>query len=209
MRQSGGKSMRFLWGLLISVFACHAPAVAPGAESLPRSVLYLDQNDPGEPIAVGMSAAFRSIMNPGGDANITVYAENLDLIRSPGPLHQERLKTYLREKYRDRPIGVIVAMGTMALPFMLRVRAELWSEVPAVFAAGLPAETKIPPGVTGLDRRQTLRASVSLAQALMPSVKRIALVGDVPKRIGDDMRARFTEEIPALAAEVETIDLRG
>ena len=204
-----GRSMRFLWGLLISVFACHAPAVAPGAELLPRSVLYLDQNDPGEPIAVGMSAAFRVTVNPGGGQNVTIYAENLDLIRSTGPRHEEVLKTYLRDKYRDRPIGVIVAMGTVALPFMLRVRAELWPEVPAVFAAGLPAETKIPAGVTGLDRRQTLRASVSLARALTPGVKRIALVGDVPERIGDDMRARFNEEIPALAAEVEIIDLRG
>jgi signal transduction histidine kinase len=203
------RAARLPWRLFVCLVACIAPALCPGAELLPRSVLYLDQNDPGEPIAVGMSAAFRSTINPGGDANITIYAENLDLIRSPGPRHQEGLKTYLREKYRDRPIGVIVAMGTMALPFMLRVRAELWSEVPAVFAAGLSAETKIPPGVTGLDRRQTLRATVSLARALMPGVKRIALVGDVPKRIGDDMRARFNEEVPALAAEVETIDLRG
>jgi signal transduction histidine kinase len=81
--------------------------------------------------------------------------------------------------------------------------------VPAVFAAGVRAETKIPRGVTGLDRRQTLRASVNLARALMPGLKRIALAGDVPGSIGDDMRARFNEEIPALAAEVEIIDLRG
>jgi signal transduction histidine kinase len=204
-----GKATRSLRGFVICLFACVAPAVAPGAESVPRSVLYLDQNHPGLAFAASISTAFRSIVNPGSGENIAFYAENLDLIRSPGPRHQEVLKTYLREKYRDRPIGVIVAMGTAALPFMLRVRAELWPEVPAVFAAAIPPETPIPPGVTGLDRRQTLRASVSLARALMPGLKRIALVGDVPGPIGDYMRARFNEEIPALAAEVEIIDLRG
>jgi hypothetical protein len=171
-----------LRGFVICLFACVAPAVAPGAESVPRSVLYLDQNHPGLAFAASISTAFRSIVNPGSGENIAFYAENLDLIRSPGPRHQEVLKTYLREKYRDRPIGVIVAMGTAALPFMLRVRAELWPEVPAVFAAAIPPETPIPPGVTGLDRRQTLRASVSLARALMPGLKRIALVVTCPGR---------------------------
>jgi signal transduction histidine kinase len=197
-----------LWGFVIGVCACVAPAVALGAESLPRSVLYLDQNDPGEPFGAGMSAAFRATVNAGSSEHVAIYAENLDLIRSPGPRHEEVLKTYLREKYRDRPIGLIVSTGTAALPFMLRVRAELWPEVPAVFVAGpIASEREIPPGVTGLVRRQTLRGSVNLARALMPGLKRIALVGDVPG--AQNIRAGFTGEIPALAAELEIIDLRG
>jgi signal transduction histidine kinase len=200
-------SQRALRGLLFCVFACLASPVASGAESLPRSVLYLDQNDPGEPFAAGMSAAFRSIMNPGSDANVTIYAENLDLIRSPGPHYEALITAYLGEKYRHRPIGVIAAMGTAALSLMLHSRAELWPEVPVVFAGGIPPETKIPPGVTGLVRRQTLRSSVNLARALVPGLKRIALVGDVP--LLHLVRGGFSDEIPALAAEVEIIDLRG
>ena len=199
-----------LSGFVVCIFVCVAPGASPAAESLPRSVLYLDQNHPGLAFAAAISAVFQSTLHhPGSGEDVAIYAENLDLIRSPGPRHEEVLKTYLREKYRDRPIGVIVAMGTAALPFMLRVRAELWPEVPAVFAAWIPPETKIPPGVTGLIRQQTLRTSVDLTQALMPGLKRIALVGDVPGPIGDHMRARFNEEIPALAAEVEIVDLRG
>jgi signal transduction histidine kinase len=196
-----------LGGFFIYVLACATPVVAAGADSLPRSVLYLDQDDPGLAFAAGISAAFRSTLHADSGENITIYAENLDLIRSPGPRHEEILKTYLREKYRDRPIGVIVAIGTAALPFMLRVRAELWPEVPAVFAGWIAPETKIPPGVTGLVRQQTLRGSVNLARALMPSLSRIALVGDVPKP--HYTRARFDDEIPALSAEVQIIDLRG
>ena len=196
-----------MWGLVFSVFACVAPTVARGVEPLPRSVLYLDQNDPGEPIAVDMSAAFRSIINPGYDKNVTIYAESLDLIRWPGPRYEAVIKTYLREKYRDRPIGVVVAMGPSALLLTLGLRAELWPEVPAVFVASIPPGTKIPPGVTGLVRQQTLRSSANLARMLMPGLKGIALVGDVP--LPQHVRAGFNDEIPALAAEVEIIDLRG
>jgi signal transduction histidine kinase len=205
--ESGRVSIPFLWGFVVCVLTCGAPAVARGAESLPRSVLYLDQNDPGEPFAAGVAAAFRSTANAGGGERIAIYAENLDLLRSPGPRYEEVLKTYLRDKFRDRPIGVIVAMGSAGLPFMLRTRAELWPEVPAIFYGGTTPETKIPPGVTGLVRRQTLRASATLARALMPGLKRLALVGDVPKP--HFVRAGFTQEIPVLAAEVEIIDLRG
>ena len=170
-------------------------------------MLYLDQDDPGLAFAASISSVFRSTVNAGSGENITIYSENLDIIRSPSPRHEAVLRTYLRDKYRDRPIGVIVAVGPSTLPFMLRVRAELWPEVPAIFTSGTGAETKIPPGVTGLIRRQTLRASVDLSRTLMPSLKRIALVGDVPRP--HYIRARFNEEIPALAAEVEIIDLRG
>jgi signal transduction histidine kinase len=154
-----------------------------------------------------MSAAFRSTINPGSGGNVTIYAENLDLIRSPGPRFEALITTYLREKYRDRPVGVIVAMGPSSLALLLRSRAELWPEVPVIFVASIPVGTKIPPGVTGLVRRQTLRSSVNLARTLRPSLRRLALVGDVPQPHW--VRAGFGAEIPALAPEVEIIDLRG
>jgi signal transduction histidine kinase len=81
--------------------------------------------------------------------------------------------------------------------------------VPAIFVANpeAAAEAQIRPGVTGLVRRQPLRNSVNAVRALVPSVRRIALVGDVPRR--EYQRARFKEEIPSLAAGVEIIDLTG
>ena len=51
--------------LIAALLTCAAPAVALCAESLPRSVLYLDENDPGLPFAIGISAAFRTTVNTG------------------------------------------------------------------------------------------------------------------------------------------------
>jgi hypothetical protein len=69
---------------------------------LPRSVLYLDENDPGLPFAIGISAAFRTTVNTGSADRVAVFAENLDLVRSTGPRHDEILKTYLRESATGR-----------------------------------------------------------------------------------------------------------
>jgi ABC-type uncharacterized transport system substrate-binding protein len=134
--------------------------------------------------------------------------QTLDLIRSSGSGYNEVLKTYLREKYRDIPIGVIVGPGTAALRFMLPARAEIWPKVPAIFVSNpeAAAEAQNLQGVTGLVRRQPLQDSVRAAQALMPGLKSIALVGDVPRQ--QYQRARFKEEITALA-DVEIIDLTG
>ena len=202
--------MHFVWRLAILLMVGLAPSASFAREPLPRSVLYLDENDPGLPFAQGISAAFRAALNARSAERIAVYAENLDLVRSSGPRYEEILKTYLREKYRDRPIGVITTIGPAALTFMLRARPQLWPDVPAIFASVDPetaAQVQIPVGVTGLVRRQTVRDSVSVARALMPNLKRIALVGDRLER--QNFRRHFEEEIPLLAAEVEIIDLTG
>ena len=198
---------RLVWGVVSCFVACIAPAVTRGAESLPRSVLFLDHNDPGEPFGEGMSAAFRTTISASSREHIAIYAETLDLIRYSGPQYEETVKTYLRGKYRDVRIGVVVGPGTAALRFILHARTEMWPEAPVIFVSNpaAAAEAGNFPGVTGLVRRQPLQASVSTAQALIPSLKYIALLGDVPRQ--DYQRARFKEEIAALAG-VETIDLQ-
>jgi signal transduction histidine kinase len=140
--------------------------------------------------------------------HIAIYAETLDLIRYRGERYNNTLKTYLREKYRGMPIGVVVGPGTAALKFILFARAEIWPETPAIFVSNpaAAAEAAILPGVTGLVRRQPLQATVSTAQAVMPSLKYIALVGDAPRQ--EYQRARLKEQ-SAYVADPEIIDLTG
>jgi signal transduction histidine kinase len=155
-----------------------------------------------------MSAAFHSAITSGSREHVAVYAESLDLIRSSSPQYKEILVNYLREKYRGIPIGVIVAPGTAALRFMMPARAEIWPGVPAIFISNpaTAAEIAGQPGVTGLVREQPLQASVQTAQALVPGLTSLALVGDVPRQ--DYQRARFKEKIASLR-DVEIIDLTG
>jgi signal transduction histidine kinase len=168
----------------------------------------LDHNGPSEAFGQGMSAAFHTAISTGSREHVAVYAETLDLIRSSSPQYKEILTTYLREKYRGIPIGVIVAPGTAALRFMVPVRAEIWPEVSAIFVANpaTAAELGRLPGLTGLVREQPLEASARTARALMPGLTSLALVGDVPRQ--DYQRARFKEQIAAFDG-LKIIDLTG
>ena len=120
------------------------------------------------------------------------------------------LRTYLREKFRARPIGLLVAQGSSSLDFVLRSRAELWPGVPVVFA-GVDEDDRqrlnLPPDVTGTLYQRTFRNAVTAARALVPNLKRIAVVGDPWER--QAVRRHYREEIPAFANQFEFIDLIG
>jgi len=200
----------FASSLVVALIAGLGPAARAESEPLPSSVLILNQTRAGLPWFAAFSAAFESILNAGPVNRFSVYSENLDLNRFPGTQHQEVLRTYLQNKYRDTPIGVLVAQGSAALEFVMRSRAELWPAVPVIFGAvdeETAARLNLPSDVTGTIYRVPFDTMVAAAQALVPNLKRIALVGDPWER--QAFRRHYQQEIPAFAAQFGFIDLIG
>jgi signal transduction histidine kinase len=203
--------MRLLLRLVILTIAGLAPVFYASAEPLPRSVLILDQSDADSAWYAAFSSVFRSTLNAAGPAaRISVYSEHLDLSRFGGAQHEEVLRAYLRSKYRQRSIGVLVVQGSSSLEFLMRWRTELWPEVPVVFA-GVDEETaarlSLPSDVTGTIYQLPFRNTVSAARALVPNLKRIALVGDAWER--QAVRRHYKEDIPTFGSDFEFIDLIG
>lgn len=202
--------MRFGGAVVFWLVAALAPPPSAVAQQLPRSVVILDQSDTDSAWYQAFSSAFRTTLNAESSAQISLYGEHLDLSRFTGQKHDELIRVYLRDKFRDRPIGVVVAQGSGALDFMLRSRAELWPAVPVVFAAvdsATIARLNLPPDVTGKIRHLTFRNAVKAAQTIVPNLKRIALVGDPWER--QAVRKHYKEEIPAFTRQFEVIDLIG
>jgi len=174
-------------------------------------VLILDQSDADSLWYSALAPAFRSTIRVGSSGrHISVYSEHLDLSRFTSADHEAVLRNYLREKFRDRPIGIVVAQGSSSLEFVLRSRVELWPGVPVVFTgvdAATVARLNMPPDATGTVSQLTLRNAVTAAQVLAPNLKRIALVGDPWER--QAVRRQYKDEIPSLAAQFEIIDLIG
>ena len=111
-----------------------APISLSAQEPRPHSVLVLDQSDLRGPFYYQLWSGLRGVLDAHADARVTIYGENLGLTRFGGAAYEESLKRHLKEKYRDRSIGVIVAIGSATLEHTLRWRAELWPGVPVVFA---------------------------------------------------------------------------
>jgi hypothetical protein len=105
--------------LVIAPIAGLASVARAENQPLPPSVLILDQSSADSPWYADFSADFRSTLNAGSERHFSVYSEHLDLSRFPGTKHHEVPRTYLQNKYRDRPIGVLVISIVLGVATMV------------------------------------------------------------------------------------------
>jgi hypothetical protein len=169
--------------MLVRVFLLLlAVAASPAAaQSIPRSILVLDQSEVRGPFYYEIFSALRSTINANSKQPITIYAESLDLSRFTGSAYEQELQLHLRAKYRERPIGVVVTIGDGALDYLLRWRSTLWPGVPVVFGMvdeSTVARSSPPNDVTGLVMKLSLADATSAARAVVPGLKGIVLVGE-------------------------------
>jgi signal transduction histidine kinase len=196
-------------GFIVGLLVLLAP-MALAQERRPHSVLVLDQSDLRGPFYYQLSAGLRGALGGHADARVTIYGENLDLTRFGGAAYAESMKRHFREKYRDRPIGVIIAIGVGTLEHALQWREELWPGVPIVFA--LLDETDFaklgrPADVTGVVVRIPLTGAIRAARAVVPGLDTVALVGDDWDR--QVLFGHWDEEIPAATSGLKVIDMVG
>jgi signal transduction histidine kinase len=183
---------------------------ALAAQPVPRSILYLDQANIRGPFYYEIFSELRTTVNASSIPSTTIYAESLDFSRFNGPEYEDSLQAHFRVKYRDKPIGVIVAIGSATLDYVLRWRAKLWPGVPVVFGmVDEPAIVRLkpPPDVTGSVMKLRFEDMMTAARAVVSDLKRIAIVGD--PLASQSVWRHFTDEIPAAASNVEVMDLMG
>jgi signal transduction histidine kinase len=204
--------MRFIGirELVILLVMTLTPAWVSAQEASPRSILVLDQSELVGPFYYGIFSGLRAVVAANAGAHTTLYSENLDLSRFKGPAYEQSLRQHLLEKYRDRQIGVIVAVGVATLDLVLRWREELWPGVPVVFAMVDEidyARLKLPPDVTGGIVRVGLAESIAAARAVVPNLKTIAFVGDAWDR--QVIFRNWKDEVATAGAGLDVVEIIG
>jgi ABC-type uncharacterized transport system substrate-binding protein len=181
-------------------------SVGSAAQPLPRSVLILNQSTPFGPWQNTIIAAIRSTMNEGAAEPVTFYLEHLDFSRFKGQQYLSSLENHFREKYRDKLIGVMVAIGPVALDYALNIRAAFWPSVPIVFTAVEDTHVtqgSIPSNVTGVTMDQTLSRMIEAAQIVVPDLKGFAIVGT---RLEDQIYYRnFANDLPNFSRDFNSL----
>jgi signal transduction histidine kinase len=196
--------------LLIGLAAVLVPAFSAAEEARPRSMLVLNQSDVTAPFSYEVFSRLRAIVNADSGPPVTIYAESLDLNRFNGPVYEDGLQRHLQSKYRDKPIGVVVPIGSAALDFTLRWRAALWPDIPVAFAmVDEPTAARLhpPPDVTGSLMQLRFADMMTAARAVVHGLKHVAFVGDPWKK--QALYGHWYEEIPAATKGVDIIDLTG
>jgi signal transduction histidine kinase len=198
-------------GLIFFLSLLLAPAELSAADARPRSILYLDQSDLRGPFYFQVFSAFRSEVNANiGGEPLTLYAEDLDLARFKTEAYEDELRQFLKEKYRDRPIGIVVAVGTATLEFVSKYRAELWPEAPVVFTMVESSDferLKALPDITGSLAELKLADAIVAARAVVPHLENIVLVGG--SWDSQVVFRNWKNEIQTAAAGLHVIDLIG
>jgi len=197
-------------GLSVCLALLLSPVDLQAQEARARSILVLDQSEPRGPFYFQIFAGIRADVNADTRAHTSLYAENLDLSRFNSKEFEESLQRHLKAKYRDRSIGVIVAIGAATLDLVLRWRAELWPGIPVVFAMVDEIDFKRlnpPNDVTGGIVSVPLADSIRAARAVVPDLRSVVFVGDPWER--QVIYGNWKLEIPAATAGLNVMDLTG
>ncbi len=202
--------MRLFRLTIAALMACLASMPAATAAGLPRSMLVLDDANVRSPFYYEVFTRLRATVNASTGPPVTVYGESLDLTRFSGPAYEQGLQQLFRAKYTDKPIGVIVAIGSAALDCVLRWRPSLWPGTPVVFGfvnEATFARLDPPPDVTGNVVKLRFADMMTAARAVVPHLKGIALVGDPLER--QTVYRDWKDEIPSATTGLKVVDLRG
>jgi signal transduction histidine kinase len=198
-----------LKGLIVGLFALLAPACLSAQDMRPHSILVLDQSD-GGPFYHQLFSGLRSVISTHTDAHVTLYNEILDLSRFSGQAYEETLKRYVKEKYQDKPIGLVVAIGAGTMELVLKWRGELWPGIPVVFAMLDELDVmrlKLPRDVTGVIVQLPLANSIKVARTVMPDLDTVVLVGDDWDRLV--VFRNWKDEIATATAGLQVIEIIG
>jgi signal transduction histidine kinase len=195
--------------LSVVLAALLSPCSLMAQESRVPTILVLDQSD-GGPFYYQLLAGLRGVVSNHAGAYVTIYGENLDLSRFSGAAFEENLKQYLKEKYRDKPIGTVVTVGAATTDIALKWRDELWPGVPVVFAMLDDidfARLKSTSNLTGVIVKLPLMDPINVARAVVPALDTIALVGDAWK--GLVVYRNWGDEVGTAASGLKVVDLVG
>jgi PAS domain S-box-containing protein len=141
-------------------------------------VLYPDAND-GRPGGALTDRGIRSTFAANARETVEVHSEHLDLSRFADPAYQQRLAEFLRRKYADRKIDLVIAGLASGLDFALKHREQTFPGVPIIYCAVDQREInarKLPADVIGVPIKMDLAATLDIALQFHPTTRRVYVV---------------------------------
>jgi|SRR5579871_2918328 len=138
-----------------------------------------------------------------------LYYEYLDTVRFEESDRRARQRAILKEKYRDRPLDLVVAIAPSAVAFVNESRDELWPGIPVLltsYSGPIPQAMAARPKSAGVMFEWGFDRSLVVMKSVVPDMARVAIVGGG----GEVERIRQSRNIRAvLDAGLEAIELVG
>jgi PAS domain S-box-containing protein len=156
------------------------PALLFAQQAQPtRKVLVLYWYNKDYSYNVNFEQNFQETLKSAAGETVEYYAEYLETDRFPEEKQLDYLHDYLRQKYADRKIDVLVANSDTSLGFVLKHRDDLFPASPVVFIASHPPSKEqlaLRPGITGLRNVNTYRETLDLALKWHPGTDQVFVI---------------------------------
>jgi PAS domain S-box-containing protein len=171
---------RYLWRLIVvSLLMLYLPFCLPATAADPARILIINAWDDTMPAAVRATKAIRNRLAESSLKNAEIYYDTLDLNRFPGRAHEERMTRLLSEKYAETHPDIMIALGRVALEYLLRQRDTFAPGVPIIvcyWAGATPATVASLNNVTGVFSEFNWSQTFALAARLQPRAREVAIV---------------------------------
>ena len=168
---------------------------APAAAQHRVVLLYDERTDlPG--LAV-LDARLARTLKAGSPGGVEVYREAMDLSRFPSDRYRLLLKDFLRAKYADKRIDVVIPVLGPALDFALAHGEEVFPGAAMVFCGIDRRELdarRLPPTITGVILKREFAPTLELALRLHPGTRHVVHVAgssEFDRRIVEAARAEY------------------
>ena len=184
---------------LLTLVLCCLP-LAAWAQTAPKRILILTGSDPNRP---GFAILTRNIQSTLRDESPTrvemLYELQQGLVDSQSQTSDEELISYLKRKYADKKIDLVLVMVAARFRLLSQRDPTLFENIPKIFYdfdnEREPTNRSLGPNITGiwssLDRH---RATLDLAFALRPDARRVVVISGASQQnqaVSEQMKVDF------------------
>src|SRR4029453_3411115 len=160
---------RALAAIALTACVLAAPANAQEADG-PKQVLVLNSTRSDDQFSVVWARELPKLLAEGLGERVDFYSEYLDFVRFSRPEHETAYLDFLRLKYAEKRIDLLILIGDVVIDFMSRNRNVPFLGTPAVFYTLTPRGSHFA-NSTGLINQLNFSGSIDLALALQPDLK--------------------------------------
>ncbi|HZF38820.1 MAG TPA: ABC transporter substrate binding protein, partial [Blastocatellia bacterium] len=201
-RRDRAKRFKLILAIVAASLAWPVSSLAPyGAGAAqeparPKGVLALYWNGKDDPANVTFDKSIQAALGSAPTGSFEYYPEYLEDKRFPEESQYLAMRDYLRQKYGNDRIGVIIAPSRQALNFLLKYRGDLFPTTPIVFHAVSSADVDKRTEANGVpvmvDRPN--RNTIDLALKLQPDTKEVLIIAGTPEH-DNKLEAKIREEL--------------
>jgi len=183
---------RTWWAIALTV-AVLCPLASVHAADGPKQVLVLNSTRGDDQFSLVWARELPKLLAEGLGKRVDFYVEYVDFVRFSRPEYESAYLDFLRLKYAEKRVDLLITIGEAALDFMSRNRNVLFRGTPAVFYSHVPPASHFADS-TGLINPLNFSRSLDLARALQPDLEHVYVVsgaGALDRRNEGQARAEF------------------